>query len=91
MARIDDEATAFGQRNAPWNIHYLSGWLAAGDDDRNVAYTREMCAVMKPWTTGKVYLNYIGDEGQARIDVSFGPTKLGDCWPFLYQRQRLLS
>ncbi len=76
VARVDDAATAFGQRNAPWNIHYLSGWLAAGDDARNVAYTREMSAAMKPWTTGKVYLNYIGDEGQARIDASFGPAKL---------------
>lgn len=76
VARIDDEATAFGQRNAPWNIHYLSGWRAVDDDVRNVAYTREISAAMKPWTTGQVYLNYIGDEGQARIDASFGPTKL---------------
>ena len=75
-ARIDEEATAFGQRNAPWNIHYLSGWLAPQDDARNVAYTREISARMKSWTTGKVYLNYIGDEGQARIDASFGPRKL---------------
>jgi len=76
VARIDDDATAFGQRNAPWNIHYLSGWLAADDDARNVAYTHEVSTAMKPWTTGQVYLNYIGDEGQARIDASFGPAKL---------------
>jgi FAD/FMN-containing dehydrogenase len=31
---------------------------------------------MKPWATGQVYLNYIGDEGQGRVDASFGPTKL---------------
>jgi FAD/FMN-containing dehydrogenase len=31
---------------------------------------------MKPWATGRVYLNYIGDEGQERIDSSFGADKL---------------
>lgn len=76
VARVDDEATAFGQRDAPWNIHYLSGWLDPLEDARNIAYTKEISAAMKPWTTGRVYLNYIGDEGQARVDASFGPKKL---------------
>lgn len=76
VARVKDEATAFGQRTAPWNIHYLSGWRGPEDDARNVAFTRELSAAMKPWTTGQVYLNYIGDEGQARIEASFGPAKL---------------
>ena len=26
IARVDEDATAFGQRTAPWNIHYLSMW-----------------------------------------------------------------
>ncbi len=26
VARVDDEATAFGQRDAPWNMHFLSIW-----------------------------------------------------------------
>lgn len=29
----------------------------------------------KPWTTGRVYLNYIGDEGHGRIAAAFGPEK----------------
>ena len=32
---------------------------------RNIAYTRAIAAAMKPWTTGQVYLNFIGDEGLA--------------------------
>ena len=31
---------------------------------------------MKPWATGRVYLNYIGDEGQDRIESSFGSEKM---------------
>ena len=30
---------------------------------------------MKPWTTGRVYLNYIGDEGLHRVESSFGEKK----------------
>jgi FAD/FMN-containing dehydrogenase len=75
VARVDDEATAFGQRNAPWNMHYLSMWADAADDDKNIAYTRHLAASMKPWTTGEVYLNFIGDEGLTRVESAFGPAK----------------
>ena len=30
---------------------------------------------MNPWTTGHVYLNYIGDEGLHRVEASFGEKK----------------
>ena len=41
VARIDDDATAFGQRTAPWNIHYLSIWPDPAATAENIAYTRE--------------------------------------------------
>lgn len=52
IARVDENAMAFGQRNAPWNMHYLSMGPDAADDDRNIAYTRDIAAAMKPWTSG---------------------------------------
>ena len=30
---------------------------------------------MKPWTTGQVYLNFIGDEGLDRVESAYGPAK----------------
>ena len=30
---------------------------------------------MKPWTTGRVYLNYIGDEGSGRVEAAYGPER----------------
>jgi FAD/FMN-containing dehydrogenase len=75
LARIDEEATAFGQRTAPWNIHYLSMWPDPTDTETNVAYTRGTATAMKPWTTGRAYLNFIGDEGKGRVEAAFGPEK----------------
>ena len=75
IARVPDGDTAFGQRDAPWNVHYLSMWVDPADDEANVEFTREISTVMKPWATGRVYLNYIGDEGPGRVEAAFGPEK----------------
>lgn len=75
IARVDDEATAFGQRRSKWNIHYLSMWPDASEDERNIAYTRELSGAMKQWAAGGVYLNFIGDEGLDRVRAAFGADK----------------
>ena len=63
---------AFGQRGRTWNIHYLSMWADTGDTEKNIAFTRELAGAMKPWSTGRVYLNFLGDEGQDRVESGFG-------------------
>jgi FAD/FMN-containing dehydrogenase len=75
IARVPDDATAFGQRNAPFNTHFLSMWEDPADTAKNVAYTKEIAAAMKPWTSGRAYLNFIGDEGEGRVEAAFGPEK----------------
>jgi FAD/FMN-containing dehydrogenase len=76
VARVRDEATAFGSRQAPFNIHYLAMWPDPADGEANIAHTRAIAAAMKPWASGGVYLNFIGDEGQERVEAAFGETKL---------------
>lgn len=75
LSRVPEDATAFGQRQAPWNTHFLSMWPDPADTDKNIAYTRAISAGMDPWKTGRTYLNYIGDEGTARVQSAFGPEK----------------
>ena len=75
IARVPEEATAFGQRTAPWNLHLLSMWPDPADTEKNIAYTRSLAEAMKPWTTGRAYLNFIGDEGSSRVEAAFGPEK----------------
>jgi FAD/FMN-containing dehydrogenase len=75
ISRVDDNAMAFGHRGAAWNVHYLSMWPDPADNDRSIAYTKAISAAMKPWTTGGAYLNFLGDEGTARIRAAFGPKK----------------
>jgi FAD/FMN-containing dehydrogenase len=75
IARVPEHAMAFGERKAKWNLHYLSMWPGAEDDERIIAWTRELSAAMKPYSTGGVYLNFLGDEGQERIATGYGRVK----------------
>jgi FAD/FMN-containing dehydrogenase len=75
-SRVPDDETAFGMRTAPWNIHYILGWPDPADNEKNIAAIKALSQSMKPFATGRVYLNYIGNEGQERIDAAFGDAKM---------------
>ena len=75
VARVDEDATAFGSRNAAFSIHYLSVWTDEADTTTNIQHTRRLASTMKPWSTGGVYLNFLGDEGAGRVQAAFGPDK----------------
>ena len=71
-ARVPDGTMAISERQAPFNLHITSLWTDAADDEANIAWTRELSAAMQPFTTGRVYVNFIGDEGEQRVIASFG-------------------
>ena len=71
-ARVREGTMAIGRREAPLNLHITSLWADAADDEANIAWTRELSGAMKRFTTGRVYVNFIGDEGRARVVASFG-------------------
>ena len=73
IARIPEDRMAFGQRQAPFNLHILSVWQHRRDDEANIAWAREFGTAVKPFTTGRAYLNFIGDEGEGRVRAAFGP------------------
>jgi FAD/FMN-containing dehydrogenase len=71
-ARVPDGTMAIGQRQAPFNIHITSLWPDPAEDAANIAWTRALSTALKPFTTGRVYVNFIGDEGEERVIASFG-------------------
>jgi FAD/FMN-containing dehydrogenase len=84
IARVDETATAFGNRQAPFNLHHLSMWPPDPDQDAvNIEYTRRMATAMKPWSTGHAYLNFLGAEGLDRVERAFTPP--------VYERLRQLK
>jgi FAD/FMN-containing dehydrogenase len=59
-------------REAPWAVHPLGLWERREDDDQAIAWARGTCADMRPWATGGVYLNFVGDEGADRVAAGYG-------------------
>jgi FAD/FMN-containing dehydrogenase len=72
IARIDGGATAIGERQAPWNTHLLAMWEDAADDPRNLAWLRELQSACAPYTTGRSWLNFVGEEGEHRVRRALG-------------------
>ncbi len=75
LARVDADATPLSQRSARWVSHPFATWEDPADDAANIAWVREYRQANAPFSTGGVYLNFIGDEGDARIKAAFGDQK----------------
>jgi FAD/FMN-containing dehydrogenase len=59
-------------RAAKWVVHPFGLWEDPADDERAIRWAKDVRADLKPWATGDVYLNFIGDEGQDRIVAGVG-------------------
>jgi FAD/FMN-containing dehydrogenase len=73
IARVPAEATAFGDRTAPWAVWVASQWTDPVEDELHRDWTRAFSAALEPFTTGSVYVNAIGgDVTEARKLAAFG-------------------
>ncbi|HEY1273359.1 MAG TPA: FAD-binding oxidoreductase [Thermoleophilaceae bacterium] len=76
VGRVPADATAFGQRHAGHDVNINAVWLADDPDpDRHVQWTREAYAALEPFSSGRTYVNFIGDEGRDRVRAAYGEEK----------------
>jgi FAD/FMN-containing dehydrogenase len=59
-------------RKAAWVAHPFGLWENPADDERARRWAHAIREDLKPWSMGAVYLNFIGDEGEARVMAGFG-------------------
>ncbi|MGI5374340.1 FAD-binding oxidoreductase [Streptomyces sp. CA-251387] len=59
-------------RDAPWAVHPYGMWEDPADDERCIRWVRDVRNDVRPWSTGAVYLNFIGDEGAERVIAGLG-------------------
>src|SRR5215212_7633384 len=59
-------------RSAPWVAHPFAVWTDPVDDKQAISWTRTVRDAVRPWATGDVYLNFIGNEGTDRVRAGFG-------------------
>jgi FAD/FMN-containing dehydrogenase len=73
VSRVPEEATAYGNRDAAFMIHPIGCWEKPADDERHIAWVREVSETMQPYKTGRVYLNLHGDVDDVR--AGYGDAK----------------
>jgi FAD/FMN-containing dehydrogenase len=75
VADVGDDETAFGHRDALVEFVAVANWTDPAEDQPRMAAARRYARAVEPFASG-VYVNALGDEGQAGIQRAYGTGKL---------------
>jgi len=70
--RVPADATAYRHRDAEFIMNVHGRWHDAGDDDRCIAWTRDLFQASAPYATGGVYVNFMTEEETDRVQSAYG-------------------
>jgi FAD/FMN-containing dehydrogenase len=74
VAAVAEDATPLGGRAAPWQYHCYGSWVT-GDDTGHIAWVRETEQALRPYTSGRMSLNFISEANNDRVRAAFGEEK----------------
>ena len=66
VARVPDGATAFAERSMPYVLNVVTGWQDPAVGPAHVDWARDTVAAADDASTGRAYVNYLGDAGAGR-------------------------
>jgi FAD/FMN-containing dehydrogenase len=73
IGRIANDATAYPHRDAPFIININGVDDDPARDEEVIAWTRATFDALAPFSTGGVYVNFVGNEGEDRVRAAYGP------------------
>ena len=72
IARIPSSESPYANRDALYDCFPLAIWDSPADDQSNIRWARELWSAVSPYSTGGVYANNLGDEGEDRVRAAYG-------------------
>jgi FAD/FMN-containing dehydrogenase len=72
VARVDGQATPYGHRRARFALNIIAGWPDAGGRDAHTGWARGVYDAASRFSNGAAYVNFLGDEGDARVASAYG-------------------
>ena len=72
VARVGEGDTAFGNRRAAYVYNINSMWMDPAEDAVHEAENTATVSAFRPFATGGVYVNFLGNEGDARVRAAYG-------------------
>jgi hypothetical protein len=74
VARVAEDDTAFGGRNAGFTYNIGASTATAEGFDEEREWVRNFWSALEPWQT-TAYINFLDDAGEDRIKAAYGPEK----------------
>ncbi|MFJ7356444.1 FAD-binding oxidoreductase [Phyllobacterium sp. NPDC097923] len=72
IARVPKSAAPYANRDALYDCFPIAIWDDPADDEANIQWARAMWNAIRPYATGGVYANNLGDEGDDRVRQAYG-------------------
>jgi FAD/FMN-containing dehydrogenase len=73
LGRVGERETAFGQRAAAHNVNVNAVWTEDDPEaERHIAWARDTFDALQPHAGGRVYVNFLGEEGRDRVRQAYG-------------------
>lgn len=72
IARVPRSQSPYANRDALFDCFPLAVWDDAAGDEANKEWARALWSAVRPYGTGGVYANNLGDEGEDRIRDAYG-------------------
>ncbi len=72
IARVPIAETPYANRDALYDCFPISIWDDPADDEEHIRWVRDLWNAMRPFSTGGVYANNLGDEGADRVQAAYG-------------------
>jgi FAD binding domain/Berberine and berberine like len=72
VRRVGVEDTAFRHRDAAYDIAILGEWDDPKTSAVNIQWVRDVAARTAPFSTGGVYVNFLGEDGEEQVRAAYG-------------------
>jgi FAD/FMN-containing dehydrogenase len=74
ISRVPEDATAYGNRTASFNLSIDSTWEDPVESERNIAWTRAVWTKLRQFSNGGIYVNFAGflEEGEELLQSAHG-------------------
>jgi FAD/FMN-containing dehydrogenase len=72
IARVPNTETPYANRDALYDCFPISIWDDPEEDAPRIRWARELWEAMRPFSTGGVYANNLGEEGAERVEAAYG-------------------
>jgi FAD/FMN-containing dehydrogenase len=70
--RVAPDATAYAHRGTKYIMNVHGRWLSPGEDERGIAWARELYRAAAPFATGGVYVNFLSSDDADRTRAAYG-------------------